>query len=275
MLSVADNRVEFQGRKQVRRSNLMVLLGVAFFVLGGAIVLLVLRDNGSGTAEAAPSRLGQATVVVATEPVAAGALGDDLIAAGKLETRQVAADQRPIDAVGSPSELSGRILQSAFAQGEPIRQGGLRAASLRQGAGIEIPEGMEALAVQVDFVAGAAGYVGPGDRVNLFAVIDKASPADEANQPVGPGVRTPRTELLLSNVLVLDVSSEVAPRRANEDPSAPRPSGDALTYLLAVDTAQASRAIFTTSFHKLHLTLVREDAPPAAAPGVDHPSLLP
>lgn len=202
----------------MRRSNLMVLLGMAFFVLGGAIVLLVLRDDGSGRAEAAPSRLGQATVVAATEAVETDPVADDLVA--------------------------------------------------------DIPEGMEALAVRVDFVAGAAGYVGAGDRVNLFAVIDKTTPADEGNQPTGPGFRTPRTELLLSNVLVLDVSSQVEPRRGSDDPSAPRPSGDALTYLLAVDTTQAARAIFATSFHRLHLTLVREDAPPAAVPGVDHPSLM-
>ena len=259
----------------MRRSNLMVLLGAAFFVLGGAIVLLVLKDDGSGLAEASPSRLGRAVVVVATEPVEAGALGDELIAAGKLETREIAAEQRPPDAVTSPSELSGRILQAAFAEGEPLRTGGLRPASLRQGSGIEIPEGMEALAVQVDFVAGAAGYVGAGDRVNLWAVMEKAAAMDAGNQPTGPGFATPRTELLLSNVQVLDVSSEVAPRRANDDPNAPRPAGEPLTYLLAVDTTAASRAIFATSFHQLYLTLVREDAQPASVPGVEHPNLVP
>jgi Flp pilus assembly protein CpaB len=258
----------------VRRSNLMVLLGVAFFVLGGAIVLLVLKDSGSGSAEASPGRLGRVLVVVATEPVAAGALGDDLIASGTLETREVAAEQRPADAITSPSELSGRIFQTAFAEGEPLRAGGLRASSLRQGSGVEIPEGMEAVAVQVGFVSGAAGYVGPGDRVNLWAVIEKTGPLDESNQPTGPGFRTPRTELLLSNVEVLDVSSEVAPRRANEDPNAPRPSGDSLTYLLAVDATAASRAIFATSFHDLYLTLVREGAQPVTVPGVEHGNLI-
>ena len=258
----------------MRRSNLMVLLGVAFFILGGAIVLLVLKDDGSGQAGASPSRLGQATVVVATEPVAPGALGDDLIAAGKLETREMATEQLPADAITSPSELSGRIVQSAFAEGEPLRTGGLRPASLRQGSGIEIPEGMEAVAVQVDFVAGAAGYVGPSDRVNVWQVIDKTEPYDENNAPTGPGFRAPRLDLLLSNVEVLDVSSEVAPRRANDDPDAPRPSGDQLTYLLAVDTTSASRAIFATSFHNIYLTLVREDAQPASVPGVDHLSVI-
>jgi pilus assembly protein CpaB len=251
----------------------MVLLGAAFFVLGGAIVLLVLRDDGAGTPAGAETGAGASTVVVPTEAIPAGALGDDLIAAGKLETREFAADQRPADAVSSPSEVSGRIFSAAFAEGEPLRTGGLRAASLRQGAGIEIPEGKEAVAVQVDFVAGGAGYVAPGDMVNVWAVIDKTTPLDEGNQPTGPGFVAPRTDLLLSNVEVLDVSSEVAPRRAAEDPDAPRASADQLTYLLAVDTAAASKAIFTTSFHQVYMTLVREDAQPVTVPAVEYGNL--
>lgn len=202
----------------MRRSNLMVLLGAAFFVLGCAIVLLVLRDDGSATAEAAPAVA--ATDLAAPDPAAA----------------------------------------------EPV--------SMRQQAGIEVPEGMEAVAVQVDFVAGGAGYVAPGDRVNLWSVIEKTSPLDEGNQAMGPGFRAPRTDLLLSNVEVLDVSSEVAPRRAGDDPDAVRPAGEALTYLLAVDTTAASRTIFATSFGDLYLTLVREDAQPASVPAVDFTSIL-
>ena len=146
--------------------------------------------------------------------------------------------------------------------------------SMRQQAGVEIPEGMEAVAVQVDFVAGAAGYVAPGDRVNVWSVIEKTTPLDESNQATGPGFNAPRTDLLLSNVEVLDVSSEIAPRVASEDPSATRPAGDPLTYLLAVDTTAASRAIFATSFGDIYLTLVREDAQPASVPGVEFSSIL-
>src|SRR3546814_14343676 len=69
----------------------------------------------------------------------------------------------------------------------------------------DVPEGHDAVAVQIDFVPGAAGYVSAGDRINLYGVY-----------PIAVTDRvTPRVELLLTNVAVLDVDTTIAPRRGD------------------------------------------------------------
>src|SRR3546814_9656250 len=76
----------------------------------------------------------------------------------------------------------------------------------------DVPEGHDAVAVQIDFVPGAAGYVSAGDRINLYGVY-----------PIAVTDRvTPRVELLLTNVAVLDVDTTIAPRRGRATTDAAR-----------------------------------------------------
>src|SRR3546814_18238466 len=101
----------------------------------------------------------------------------------------------------------------------------------------DVPEGHDAVAVQIDFVPGAAGYVSAGDRINLYGVY-----------PIAVTDRvTPRVELLLTNVAVLDVDTTIAPRRGRATTDAapdPRPSTTARTSLLALTPAPPETVIF-------------------------------
>jgi Flp pilus assembly protein CpaB len=98
-----------------------------------------------------------------------------------------------------------------------------------------IPEGKQAVAVQVPFVAGLAGYAKAGDTVNVYGNIEKGS-ADPA---------PPASKLILSGVQVLAVTG-------------PGPGADAgnATYLLALEADQAEQAIFFARFESMWLTLV-------------------
>ncbi len=111
-----------------------------------------------------------------------------------------------------------------------------------------IPEGKQAVAVQVPYVAGLAGYAKAGDRVNVYATIEKGM-ADAATPP-------PVAKLALPNVQVLAVSG-------------PGPGGEGgnETYLLALDAAQAEQAIFFSRFESIWMTLVPEGQPAATTPG--------
>ena len=62
------------------RSNLLVLLGIAFFVVGGVIVYLITQDEQDGGSGAAQ----RVQVVVASTDITAGELADELIEAGWL-----------------------------------------------------------------------------------------------------------------------------------------------------------------------------------------------
>jgi Flp pilus assembly protein CpaB len=243
-----------------RRSNLLVLLGIAFFVVGGVIVFLLTGDEDSDEPEAAP-----VTVVVPTQAVPAGALADELIEAGSLKTVEVPPAQLSPGAVQSLNQLEGATFVQGFAADQQITTTGLQMRSRT----FEVPEGYEAVAVQIDFVGGAAGYDDTGDRINLYGVITTA--AGEA--PV------PRAELLLTNVEVLDVNLTIPPRRGTSTDAsttgAARAGGSDVTYLLALRTADVEKVIYTTEVEALYATLTAKDAPPAGpTAGRDSGSIL-
>jgi Flp pilus assembly protein CpaB len=106
-----------------------------------------------------------------------------------------------------------------------------------------IPEGKQAVAVQVPFVAGLAGYARAGDLVNVYGVVDEKA--------AGATPAPPASKLILSNVEVLAVTG-------------PAPGGDSgnATYLLALDANQAEQAIFFAKFQSMWLTLVPKGQAP-------------
>lgn len=111
-----------------------------------------------------------------------------------------------------------------------------------------IPQGKQAVAVQVAYVAGLAGYAKPGDVVNVYATVEKGQPPGDAKPPLA--------KLVLPGVQVLAVSG-------------PGPGAGAgnTTYLLALDAAQAEQAIFFARFETLWMTLVPKGQAPATTAG--------
>ena len=110
-----------------------------------------------------------------------------------------------------------------------------------------IPEGKQAVAVQIPYVGGVAGYTKAGDKVNVYGILDdKGIGAD----PAGPASR-----LILGSVDVLAVTSP-----------GPGAEGGNATYLLALDTAQAEQVIFFAKFQSLWMTLVPKGQAPQPRP---------
>lgn len=244
------------------RSNLLVVLGIAFFVVGGVIVYLLTSDEDDGGGSGQEARV---TVVVGTEDIAAGALADDLIETGKLKTEEVAPGSLPPGTIGSLNQLTGATFVQGYAAGQPLTSAGIQL----QNRTFVVPEGFDAVAVQIDFVAGGAGYVNTGDRINLYAAI----------QGVAGDRPTPRAELLLTNVEVLDVNLSIPARRGSAtDPATagvPRATGENVTYLLALRPDDVEKVVWGTQFEALYASLAAEDAPPAGpTPGRDPETIL-
>ena len=237
------------------RSNLLVLLGIAFFVVGGIIVYVLTNDDdGDNTSSGSP-----VTVIVAANDISAGSLANEMIDQGNLKEEEVPADQLVPGAIQSINQLQGATFVQGFAGGQQITASGLQ----NVGRTFEVPAGYEAIAVQLDFVGGGAGYVSVGDRVNIFGAF---------SDRYGLSTPAPHSELILTNVEVLDVSLNIPARRGQsvDDATVPRQSSDSITYLLAVKTQDAEKLVFTTEFHSLYATLTAPDAPPAGpTPGRD------
>jgi Flp pilus assembly protein CpaB len=110
----------------------------------------------------------------------------------------------------------------------------------RTAPALAVPEGHDGVAITLAFAAAGGGYVGPGDRLNLHVA--------SGNEP-GAG-----DTQLLGNVLVLDVSTEVAPRVVSG--TAERPSSGQITYLLAVPSDRVGALVETVSSSSLYVSLV-------------------
>jgi Flp pilus assembly protein RcpC/CpaB len=112
-----------------------------------------------------------------------------------------------------------------------------------------IPDGKQAVAVQMPYVAGLAGYARAGDTVNIYATLEKGTVGD---------VPPPSARLVLPSVEVLAVTGP--------GPGAEAGTGNAV-YLLALDAAQAEQAIFFSRFESLWMTLVPKGQPKAQTTG--------
>lgn len=269
-----------------QRSNLIILFGIAFFLIGGAIVYLVVTDDDDDGGAAA-SGPGEVTVFVAAEDIAPNSLGGDVIEQGLLATDQMAAGSQPVGAITSAGGLDNQIFVVGVRKGDVITSSQLAVRSL---SNISVPEGFDGVAVTMDYVNGGAGYVAPGDTINIYGLYGTTDEA--AGLLAGPegasseGVRLPRTELILTNVMVLDVSAQEArsidsaatanAEQQQQSTSVSRQgTATPLTYLLALRPADAERVVQVSQFANLYVSLTAQDAPPASdTPGADGGSVL-
>ncbi len=262
-----------------QRSNLIILFGIAFFIVGGAIVFLVLNDDDDGgSASSSTPGAAKVTVLVANGDIAANTLGSDVIANGQLDSMEVDAGAQPVGALTSATGLDNQIFTLAVDDGNVITSTALATRSL---SNVQIPPGFDGVAVTVDYTNGGAGYVAPGDRINLYGLFgsvdggtgDAGLTADNSNSDIA----LPRTELALTNVLVLDVSAQQGTSVQTVDPNAPEQQqtvgrqalNTPLTYLLALRPTDIERVVQLSSFADLYVSLTADDAPVAGdTPGV-------
>ena len=224
-----------------KRSNLIVTLGLAVFIVGAAATYLVVRSGDGG---GATSSAGKVPVLVAEKPIPAGTTGTNVVANGMIKTRQVDAAAKPATAVTDASQLAGKTVTLGVAEGQIITLDQFQTAQTRIGT-LKIPDGKTALALQLANVPGVAGFAGAGDRVNIYGVV---KPGSDPKNPQGA------THLIMSNTEVLNVNGATLAAAQGQ------PGGAGLVYLLAVSPAEAERLIYLSTFEQLYFSLVAKDA---------------
>ena len=176
-----------------------------------------------------------------TQPVVVAAA--DLQLGAELKKEDLAVIQfpqgkAPEGAFANPSDLVGRGVIVPIVKNELIL--GTKLASKEAGSGLPpvIPEGMRAVSVRVNEVVGVAGYVLPGNRVDVIAT---ASPT---NQPTDT-----TSKVVLSNVQVLTSGSRIEP---DKDKGKPVP---VTVVTLLVNPDQAERLALASTEGKIQLAL--------------------
>lgn len=116
---------------------------------------------------------------------------------------------------------------------------------------VEVPDGHEAVALQLPFDAGVAGLPSAGDHVNVYGVFG-ARQSEE-------GDRGPRVEAVLAGVEVLAITGpEIGA------------AGGSPTVVVAVTPDQTPRLIFLQAAERTWLTLTPPDGVAPATAAVDH-----
>lgn len=120
---------------------------------------------------------------------------------------------------------------------------------------VEVPDGHEAVALQLPFDAAVAGLPTVGDRVNVYGVFGARQDED--------GDRGPRVEAVLAGVEVLAVTGP-------EIDSA----GGTPTLVVALTPDQTPRLIFLQTAERTWLTLTPPEGVTPATTAVDHGTVI-
>ena len=132
-------------------------------------------------------------------------------------------------------------------------------------AEFEIPEGFEAMSVQVEIPPGVAGFVRPGDRVSLVAtVVPPPTVTIQEDGTVTEDLGEPTSQYLLQGIEVLSVGQLVVTEEGED--GVQRPTEQVL-LTIALVPEDVERAVFAVENAELYFTLLPEDAEPAETPG--------
>jgi len=179
---------------------------------------------------------------ISTQPVVVAAADLQLGAELKKEDLQVVqfpVGKAPDGTFAKPDEILGRGLIVPIVKNEPVLRAKL--ASKEAGSGLPpvIPEGMRAVSVRVNEVVGVAGYVLPGNRVDVLAT---ASPTEAHADTT--------TKVILSNVQVVTAGT-----RMEQDQEKDSKPVQVTVVTLLVNPEQSERLALASTEGKIQLAL--------------------
>lgn len=190
--------------------KLMLLIGA----LAIAAVTAVMAKNmfsgaGAPTAEAAPVVQPGPEVLVATRSLPVGTIID--AEALKYQVWPEGLVQPAYFIKGTegdlnPADLLGTVVRNEITAGQPLTQGALIKPGERGFLAAALGPGMRAVTVSVSTTSGVAGFVFPGDRVDLVLTQEVAGG--------GEGAPLKASETILRNVRVLATDQRMTSRDA-------------------------------------------------------------
>jgi pilus assembly protein CpaB len=170
------------------------------------------------------------------------------------------AASKPAGAFSDLGPLRGRVVVTPVFQGEAILAPKLASTDAGSGLAALLPAGMRAVAVRVDDVVGIAGFLRPGDQVDVIVTM----------KPSEGGTVPPVSKIVLQSVRVLAVGKDIAQRDRNQD----KPVAATVATLM-VDAPQSEKLALAATKGQILLALrSRVDTETAATSGITPPALL-
>jgi pilus assembly protein CpaB len=170
------------------RALIPVLLSI-LIALGGSYVLYKWLQKQRGVEKVVSVQETRAVPVVVTNVALSRGTK---ISPETLATKPYFEESLPAGYHSDPAELAGRILVTPLVAGEPVLESRMAPTTLKQG-GIPavLKPGTRAVAVQGNKVLGVAGFIQPGNRVDVLLTVKNPDTGKEF------------TKTILDNMLVL------------------------------------------------------------------------
>jgi pilus assembly protein CpaB len=207
--------------------SVMGISMVLALVISSIVWQMTARSSTGKKADSGDTR----DVVVATRPLAIGVQ----IKPADVKLAKIAAEAFPKGAFSKVEDVLDRPVVSSILLDEPILDGRLAAKGSGLGLAPTIPVGMRAVAVRVNDVAGVAGFVLPGMRVDVLVT----------GHP--PSQDSTITNTVLQNITVLSAGTTMQADARGQAIQAP-------TVTLLVSPEQAE--ILTLANNEGHIQLV-------------------
>lgn len=184
------------------RKKLVLLIGALIIAIGTAFAARTFFTGGAApSAEAAAQPTGP-RVLVAKRALTAGTI----ITADALGFQpwpsELVQDAYFIDGEADMNQLIGTVVRYPITAGEPVTQGSLVAPGDRGFLAAALAPGMRAVTVQVSAMTGVAGFIFPGDHVDVV-VSSEIEPEDD-----GLPLRSAETIVRNLRVLATDQTTE-------------------------------------------------------------------
>lgn len=175
------------------RKKLVLLLGALIIAVGTAFVArTMLAGAGAPVAEAAAQPTGP-RVLVAKRALPVGTIITADSVAFQPWPSELVQDAYFLDGTADLNALMGTVVRYPVTAGEPVTQGALVAPGDRGFLAAALGPGMRAVTVPVSAQTGVAGFVFPGDRIDLVLT----------QSVEGDGTALKAAETVLSNLRVL------------------------------------------------------------------------
>ncbi len=171
------------------------LLVAAVFALMAAVMALGWLKRQAAVRP--PSKAKSTLVVVAKTKVSPA----NLLSGGQLTTDVWHQENLPQGSFGNVDQVAGRVTATSLMPGELVTENKLAPKGTVPGITALLSPNQRAMTVKVDEASGVAGFLAPGDRVDVVVIVDK-----------GPFDKDPLAKLLLQNLKVLGTGQKMENR---------------------------------------------------------------
>lgn len=234
------------------------VIGLVVAVLLAAIATAALYFYVQRADERAQEDVQLRQVYVATQQIEAGTAAEAAITQGLVQQREIPANAVAQGAIGSLDQIEGLVATVPIVPGQQIVTANFdETAAVATGTDIEVPEGLQAVSIDLGVLPGVAGFVNAGDRLSIISLINQdtgAAPAEGEEAAPAEGLTA---QYFMQDALVLAVGQRVTnfDENGNATGRSIRENNENYIFTLALTPEQIERLVFAETQTQLWASL--------------------